>query len=76
MQEETRLTSKEMRMIMYQGGREDQGGRVDYGGCKNHNVRLPEINSDVGEMNVTGIAIFRACYQISFRHLKLSNLST
>ena len=25
---------KEMRMIMYQGGREDQGGRVDYGGCK------------------------------------------
>ena len=43
---------------------------------ENHNVRLSKINSDVGEMNVTGIVIFRACYQILFRHLKLSNLST
>ena len=33
---------------------------------KNHNIRLPEINSDVGEMNVTGITIFRACYAIRF----------
>ena len=69
---------KEMRMIMYQGGQVDYGGRVDYGGCKKSQYKAARNKQWCGGNECYRNHYFQSllCYQILFRHLKLSNLST